>query len=180
MATCTMVTYFSTVADYTAVGCKPDLELEEEEEVWYMASEETSPNKQASNSTKTNTTVPASPMDSPVKLMLSNKPTAESAVRLDLQSIAHQQPKFPASTQGPVQMHKPTRFPLTPEKLERRSIRTQKVYAENKLESEQLLQMLVECKYKGNGCAWRGELARQSQHVSICQYNPSGSEFVCT
>lgn len=31
----------------------------------------------------------------------------------------------------------------------------------------------TKCKYAGNGCTWRGRVAEQKQHISVCIYNPS-------
>ena len=31
----------------------------------------------------------------------------------------------------------------------------------------------TKCKYAGNGCTWRGRVADQKQHITVCLYNPS-------
>lgn len=35
----------------------------------------------------------------------------------------------------------------------------------------------TKCKYAGNGCTWRGRVAEQKQHISVCIYNPSSELY---
>ena len=42
---------------------------------------------------------------------------------------------------------------------------------------QQLLKKPTTCKYMGNGCKWTGEMEIRSEHISVCQYNPTSESI---
>ena len=149
--------------------------------MWYMASEEIS-NKHLCKTTSANTPVSASPLDSPSHPTFKKpKPDIE---RLDLTFSTQQKSKSAAKVKSPVQPQNPIGLSALPEQQAKCPIDkfiTQKFYREKQVmfKSEQTQQQQVKCKYVGNGCPWTGELTKQSQHIIMCQYNPSSKCQPC-
>ena len=163
-------------------GQKPSSELEEED-VWYVASEDLQPHK---TTTASNTAPPATlktllfPQDTPSPSLPAKNPKPDVAGRQTLPSTSQQQaPKSSANVQSPVQSQKPGDSAFVPVQQAKtspvdRQIVTQKIYDEKQIRSitEQLpANQMVWCLHKGSGCTWKGVVAQLIQHLSIYQYN---------
>ena len=157
---------------------KPSSE-HDEEEVWYIASEEVQPHK----TTTASTTAPAT-----LQTLLSPKDTASPSLPTKKPKPDVQGPTLPSTTsqQQHFKSSVDMKSPVLPQKpgdsasvtgqqaksqIDRLS--TQKLYDAKQLGpvSTQLqADQMVWCSFKHNGCTWKGAITNLIQHLSVCQY----------